>query len=134
MIGKCPFCGEEYEAEDSCYGRMAECPSCHRKFIVGQAAEAGKPEGDSPRQRGTNESTNFVIGKFITPKMAKKVFWILSVIAIIIMMDFIMRAHSNAFLSILVCSLVIVGLHVSCKLIVGKSFVAGAKPGDDSPM
>ena len=55
MTGKCPFCGEEYEVEDSCYGRMAECPSCHRKFIVGQTAADAKTEGDLSMQRDAND-------------------------------------------------------------------------------
>ena len=55
MTGKCPFCGEEYEVEDSCYGRMAECPSCHRKFIVGQAEAEEKPKGDPSIQRDAND-------------------------------------------------------------------------------
>ena len=66
MIGKCPFCGEEYEVEDSCYGRMAECPSCHRKFIVGQASAEAKPEGGSSMRRDANKSTNLVINGFTT--------------------------------------------------------------------
>lgn len=55
MIGKCPFCGEEYEVEDSCYGRMAECPSCHRKFIVGQAEAEASPKADTLMQRDAND-------------------------------------------------------------------------------
>ena len=55
MTGKCPFCGEEYEVEDSCYGRMAECPSCHRKFIVGQASAEASPKADTLMQRDANE-------------------------------------------------------------------------------
>lgn len=55
MTGNCPLCGEEYEVEDSCYGRMAECFSCHRKFIVGQASAEASPKADTLMQRDANE-------------------------------------------------------------------------------
>ncbi len=36
MKTNCPHCGEEFEVEDSAFGRKANCCACGKDFIVGQ--------------------------------------------------------------------------------------------------
>lgn len=36
MKTNCPHCGEEFEVEDSAFGRKANCGACGKDFIIGQ--------------------------------------------------------------------------------------------------
>lgn len=36
MKTNCPHCGEEFEVDDSSFGRKANCGACGKDFIIGQ--------------------------------------------------------------------------------------------------
>ena len=49
MIGRCPFCGAEYEILEGVVGCKGQCPNCGEKFVVGKFEESNANTNAIPK-------------------------------------------------------------------------------------